>query len=179
MEQTYDSGKVYIYSNTDRAHNAAIMLLMLNKASGISMYCGSLSFLRKSFYDHIAHEKSAEDAEFLKNGIQNAWSRFISSYDTSINIILEDKRNFSKDELIIPFEDFSKKKVNVSYLPNNVDFKDKINHFSFTEDDRILRIEINKESHEAFCKVGMADDSTDIAKDNFGKLKKLSKKLTA
>lgn len=179
MEQTYDSGKVYIYSNTDRAHNAAIMLLMLSKASGISMFCGSLSILRKSFYTHIEKEISVEDSSFLLNGIMEAWTRFISRDGSSIKIILENKRDFSKDDLIIPLEDLNSKKVSISYLPDYVDFKDKINHFSFSEDNRILRIEIDKNSHEAFCKVGEADASTVIARDNFSKLAKLSKKLTA
>lgn len=180
MEETYDAGKMSIYSNTDRSHNAAIMLLMLKKALKISIFCGSLSFLCKDFYEDIENN-SPEDAQFLKEKIRDAWSQFIAKSDSKIDIILENKRDFSQEELIIPIEKLRNEKVEITYLPKNVKNKDKIKHFSFTEDNRIVRIEIDKENHQALCKIGdgVSDSTSKIARENFRKLYDLSEKLTA
>ena len=167
LVNAYDSKEVVYYDNSDRCHNAMILRLMLEKGSHIKMFCGEMSIFRNEFYDIIDNNRSNIGSK-IKSIIQNSLSSFISRDNTIVEIILEkDNADFLKD-LILPFDKL-KDKFLISYLPDSIENKAQILHFSIADDGKITRIESNKEDHTAICRIGKCDDNT--AQRNFEQLK--------
>lgn len=154
LSLAYKSDEWFYRQNEDRAHNAAIMLVMLENATEISMFCGEMSVFRKRFYEYINQAEPGLGDE-LRNSISEALLRFISDPNKKITIILEDFSDVYLSDLIIPKDKFLySPSVKILSLPDDYIGKESIFHVTFTENEHMVRLEINKDSHEAICKIG-------------------------
>lgn len=154
LAAAYDKDELVFENNFDRGHNAAVMLLMLRKSKRISMVCGSMSVFRKSFYRYIREDYPA-DGERMEEEIRESLRSFISRSDTKLRIILENPTGKEFDEFLIPIEEFCQN-AEIYKLKWDRDMPE-LGHFSFTEDEKIVRLENNKETHEALIKIGNWD----------------------
>lgn len=159
IENDYESGELAFENNNDRGHNAMVMLLMLRKSKDIGMFCGSMSVFRNSFYKHII-EKYPEEGAKLKDDMKKALTDYVSAEDTSLKIILENPGTSKIDNLIICKEDFYKKAK--MYALKWEDYLPELGHFSFTSDERIVRLENDKEEHDAMIKIGNWDEEEKV-----------------
>lgn len=155
LNEAYDGNHLFYRDNTDRSHNAAIMLVMLQKSHDIKMYCGEMSVFRTSFYDHIKREDEAT-ADYLRAEMTSALSSYLRE-GKNLNIILENQPTCLKDTLI-PKADLksamSQSHFQLMVLPDGLKSKKEIGHFAYGDTQRILRLETNKENHEATCRIG-------------------------
>ncbi|MDE5843491.1 MAG: hypothetical protein K2H35_07145, partial [Muribaculaceae bacterium] len=152
LEDAYNSGVLHFENNSDRGHNAEVMLLMLRKANRIGMVCGSMSVFRKSFYEHV---KSAypDEGGILEEKMTEALHQFISDPTKSITVVLENPEGEEFDGFLIPKEDFRSKAR--MYVLKWDEYMPELGHFSYSqEDERIVRLENDKDSHEALVKIG-------------------------
>lgn len=176
LVNAYDHNDWFYAENTDRMHNATIMRVMLEKASKIYMYCGELSVLRDSFYSHI-EKQNRELGISLKEDVSKAFDEFIKNRSNSLEIIME---NYSEDffrDLIINKELLKGENVKILYLPDAIEIKKNLPHIAFTQDDRMVRIELNKETHEAICKIGTDKDERPLS-ESFNRLQRLAEQVT-
>lgn len=152
--EAYDRGTWYYTKNSDRAHNAAIMLVMLEKAKDISMFCGQLSVFRKSFYRRINEQYPGSGQELLDH-VATALSSFLKKEGNRLTILLE---NYSKKiltDLIISKDELIRSlAVDIYALPDYIGNKGSIYHVAFTEEERMVRLELDKTGHQAICKIG-------------------------
>lgn len=154
LQKIYDSNELKFKDNSDHAHNAMILRLMLNNSNRIYMYCGSMSIFRNQFYNHIP----VEYREATKNLVREDLIEFLNRPDTEITVIMEnDLPEGSGAELIVDAEMLSSR-LTLLKLPNYDDnlyrsLRDDIYHFSFTEDGRIVRMETDKTNHKAVCRI--------------------------
>lgn len=173
LKSAYEKNKLLFRKNSDCAHNAMIMRLMLEKSRHISMYCGEMSVFRSAFYNKIKESDSAA-GERIETEVRKALVGFLAKEDSSIDIILENEPACLFNDFIVPYADL-KDKVHLAYLPGYIDNKSSIGHFSFTEDEKIVRLELDKKEHVALCKIGDiegADKEVPSPKSNFMELKK-------
>lgn len=144
----FSKGEESYHFNNDRSHNATVMRFMFDNSSQIDMYCGELSVLRESFYEHIE-----EDAEQIKDAVCESLRAFLDKKDARFVIILE---NYSDDIFkdLICEELFLGKmeegQISLLVLDDSFSFKKDINHFCYTNSG-ITRFEENKNRHNAIC----------------------------
>ena len=137
--------------NNDRAHNAVVMKLMFDIASKkVCMYCGELSILRNGFRKHVIEAYGDDSGNEIMNDLYNSLDTFLNKEGTSFNIILEKKQDGLFDDLSRK-DSFIKNrnKICLSYLGDDIAFKEDLSHFAFT--DKITRIEQNKLIRNAIC----------------------------
>ncbi|MEZ3549730.1 MAG: hypothetical protein K1W02_03215 [Muribaculaceae bacterium] len=176
LTDAYKRNEWHYTMNSDRRHNAVIMLVMLENAKKIKMFCGEMSVFRKGFYKHI-QESDSSSAQDLMDRMSYALQEFLSYDDSHIDIILEDFKDEYLDDLIIPRRIFlSKLGLDLFYLPEYIGNKKEIPHITYTDDDRkMVRIELDPQKHEAICKIGTSPDMLS-PDDSFNKLKELSRR---
>lgn len=156
LSRGFDSSDVVSFYNTDRAHNATIMRLMFEKSNAIDMYCGSLSVLRKSFYDDKIFSKDGKDvANLVKGWVTESFRNFVLKQDACLHIIFEyEDREFR--EKLLDKDAFCDAeldgKIKVFFLNERLSFKNQISHFCVTDSD-IMRFEQDKETHSAICSI--------------------------
>lgn len=177
LSNAYDHNQWYYTMNSDRRHNAIIMLVMLEKADKIRMYCGEMSVFRKDFYQEI-YKSYPQSAQELMDRMSKALEKFLNRENSHIDIILE---NFSPellDDLIVPKRLFmSRLGLDLYFLPDSIGNKKEIPHIAYTDDDRkMVRIETDKKTHEAMCKVGTTDGVVSPSR-SFEKLLKLARRV--
>ena len=176
--EAYDRNEWFFAQNEDRAHNAVIMLVMLEKSNYIKMFCGEMSVFRNSFYDEIEKEHLGQGVE-LKRRMADALRRFLNREDSTLKIVMEffDKAFFS--DTIVPKTFFvSNSNVELSALPKELAGKLNIPHLAFTEDERMVRIELDKDTHEAICKIGIVENAASPA-SAFNRIYTISRPVTA
>lgn len=167
----YDNNQVLYCDNTDRLHNAAIMRLMLEKGDGIMMYCGEMSIFRNVFYEEIAKTSPLEAGKW-KQIIKDALIRYLS-IGKILDVVVENYSDMLLNDCILSKEEISDFPIRIYQLPESIGNKRDIQHFSFTSDEKIVRLETAKKDHSAICKIGI--DSSGISpKANFNKLKDLA-----
>lgn len=152
LKDILNSGNPVMKYNKDRAHNSAVLNLMLENSTKIDMYCGQLSVLRKGFYKHIEKEDK-ELSDKLQDDIKESLKAFLEKESSSISIIFENfKEDYLKD-LILPDEfklGIRKGKISLYKLDDSLTLKKQMNHFSVS-DSKIVRLEQDKEQHSAIC----------------------------
>lgn len=141
--------------NSDRQHNAALMVLMLKSgAKQICMFCGEMSVFRNGFYAEIKDERDPEVGKRIKDDVSNALTDFLAKDDSRLRVILEDFKTDYLTDLIIGRELFSeaqrKGKIELYKMHDWVLSKPDIDHYSYTDDLRIVRFEDDKQLHKAF-----------------------------
>lgn len=165
LARAYDEGTSFFGRNSDHAHNAMVMKLMLEKSDSISMYCGEMSVFRKKFYD-IIRQKDAETGNKIETLMAQALEAFCSKEKAEIKIILPHFDSSYLNDLIVDKNDFLRV-AQIAALPTIPDagFQESVrqlNHFSFTHDRRISRIEIEEDKHAALLMIGDEPAITDF-----------------
>lgn len=176
LAKAYDSGELYFSRNSDHLHNAAIMLLMLEKGKRISMFCGSMSVFKNDFYTYVLDDDGNPDMD-IKKKVSDAFTNFISKDGNQINIILERKPDNLTDGLIFDKDLLQKESVAIYQIPEVIRERAGINHYSFIDNSEITRIESDAVNHTALCKIGNAPD-IESPEDSFKKLRELSHRVT-
>lgn len=136
--------------NSDRLHNAAIMRLMLESSRNISMFCGSLSVFRPQFYEKIAELHGADTANQIRIEVAKALSEFLSNPNLHLNVILEYDDDLDYAMIIdreIIRSALNSGNLSVYSLNSKFLWGNSLNHFAFSEDSRMLRIEEDKIEH--------------------------------
>lgn len=148
LNEAFLKDKESYHFNHDRSHNATVMRFMFDKSSEINMYCGKLSVLRESFYEHIA-----EDSEIIKEAVIESFKSYLERRDSKFSIIFEDYSNDIFTNLICKDVFMRKVKegqIKLYQLNKDFSFKEDINHFCYTN-TRITRFEEDKTQHSAIC----------------------------
>lgn len=173
LTDAYDEQKLFFRDNTDKSHNAAIMLVMLQKSHDIKMYCGKMSVFRNGFYNDIADDATAE---YLRSEMASALSSYLNG-GNNLNIILEEYKPDYLNDTIIPRSElesaFKNNRFMLSALPDGLMSKKGIDHFSYGDNQRILRWETDKVDHQATCRIGVEPISSS-AEDIFTRLGKIA-----
>ncbi|MDE6206705.1 MAG: hypothetical protein K2M55_02745 [Muribaculaceae bacterium] len=156
LAEAFASGELFFTRNTDCLHNAAIMKLMLEKGTRISMYCGSMSIFKNKFYSNILDDNGKPDID-IKRQVCEAFVDFINRPGTHIDIILEKEPNNLIDDLIFDVSYLNNDSVNIFQIPNIIREKSNLNHFSFIDNSEITRLETDPVQHTALCKIGLSD----------------------
>jgi len=169
----YDNNSLIYRDNTDRIHNAAIMLLMLTKGSSIKMFCGEMSIFRDEFYNEMANT-DAPASKHWKEKITAALSDFLSDENRSLEIVVENYSDSMLDDFLLSKGVIDKAPISIFQLPDSIKNKHDILHFSLTGDERIVRLETEKKNHTAICRVGIDTESATSSLANFEKLKSLA-----
>lgn len=175
LAEAFASGKLFFTRNTDCLHNAAIMKLMLEKGTHISMYCGSMSIFKNKFYMNILDDNGKPD-EGIKRKVREAFVDFINRPDTHIDIILEQEPNNLTDDLIFDVEYLKRDSVKIFQIPNVIREKSNLNHFSFIDNSVITRLETDSVHHTAICKIGLSNSISSPA-ESFNKLRDASSRV--
>lgn len=169
----YDSNRLLYRDNTDRLHNAAIMLLMLTRATSIKMYCGEMSIFRETFYNEIAKENRVLADEW-KRKISEALRAFLADDSHSLEIVVENYNPELLNDFIISPDEIKRGQFQIFQLPDSIQNKHDILHFSFTGDEKIERIEIEKDKHTAICRIGIDKKKPTSSLAGFEKLHSLA-----
>lgn len=174
--EAYDRNEWYCTHNEDRAHNATIMRVMMEKSSNIRMYCGEMSVFRKGFYRHVEEKYPGKGPE-LMNNVSEAFVDFLKRDNAKLSIVLERFEEDFLNDLIVPRKQFQMALgVKLFVLPEEIGNKDAIPHLAFTNDERIVRLELNKTTHQALCKIGVGED-VDMVSPIFDRLLQLAKPI--
>ncbi|MDE7431241.1 MAG: hypothetical protein K2N34_04925 [Lachnospiraceae bacterium] len=174
--EAYDRNEWYFTQNEDRAHNAIIMRVMMEKASNIRMYCGEMSVFRKGFYRHVDEKYPGKGSE-LMNKVSEALLSFLDRDNANLAIVLERFDEDILNDLIVPRKKFQMSLgVKLFVLPEEIGNKNAIPHLAFTNDERIVRLELNKQTHQAVCKIGEGEDMKMVS-PIFERLMKLAKPI--
>ncbi|MDR1056535.1 MAG: hypothetical protein LBL90_12110 [Prevotellaceae bacterium] len=180
--------KTVRFLNQDRAHNAVVMLVMLEHAEKrIQMYCGALSIFRENFQqkakENINQQTSgSEDAErfdvFKK--LRKSLQEFLNKDHTTFEAIIENPGdNFWEEEIIKEdlFHRIEEGKVQLYKLKTfNKDSKFNLNHFAIG-DDTMYRRESDMKLHTALCCFNN-EAGVSVLASNFAMLKSFSVPLT-
>lgn len=178
LKEKFDSHSTFAIENKDRCHNAVIVRFMLEEANAIYMYCEQMSVFRDCFYDNIRCSVHGEDeslSDSLKEDVRKALKTYLEQ-GRKLNIIL---RRFDKAYLtdLIAREDFKKAAqrgdVNVYRIVEDLVAADSLAHFTFT-DNRIMRLEQDKELHSALCGVWLPENLHKLMLSNFERMMKAS-----
>lgn len=177
LKQSLETKAPVFQYNKDRAHNSVVLRLMLDTSTIIKMYCGQLTVMRTSFYDHI-REENEELAKELQSKLQESFKTFLSKDNSKMVIILETyKKEYLKD--LISVEDFQKGlmdgKIELFKLSNSLTFKQQLYHFSLS-DTMIVRLEQDKEQHSAVCSLNQKD-IYESANSTFDKIEAIGEKI--
>ncbi len=170
--KAYDNNEQLFITNHARAHNALIMRVMLEKAKEVNMYCGEMSVFRKGFYDHIRREDSALGSE-MENMMATVLTDFLTKPDKQLSVLFENYHDSYLDDLIVPLETVKESNVKLKKLPDTIANKRYIPHISFTGNERMVRFELNKDTHQAVCKIGI-DKEKESPKKAFENLMQLA-----
>lgn len=174
LAEAYDTKELYFTRNSDKLHNAAIMLLMLEKGTRISMFCGSMSVFKNKFYSDLTANDT--ENEEIKKKLSDAFKIFIAKENSHIDIILEKKPVNLTGDLIFDKSLLNNEAVEIFRIPDVIREYAGINHYSFIDDSEITRIESDAENHTAICKIGNATNvETPVA--SFNKLRDMSKRV--
>lgn len=147
------NNQLNFFKNSDRRHNAAILRVMLNYGNDISLYCGEMSILRNGFYEHINNDYPME-GDYIRPLISEAFQNFVNG-NHRIRIILEDYNPAYFDDLIFDIGVLRNPNVELYTLPEGNSMKREIKHFSFSDDQRIVRLEeLGHDNHQATCMTG-------------------------
>lgn len=142
-------------SNRDRAHNAMIEAELLTQCSRVRMYCGEMSVFRGRFYNHIAKSHGNEIADYCRDAMRSAVESFLSRPGTTLDVIVENYRDDLTDDLIFPRQlwrqALSDSKITLRRLDNPSILKGCIAHTASGDGNKILRVEMDKDKHEAIC----------------------------
>lgn len=153
--------------NHDRAHNAVIESFMLKESKVINMYCGEMSVFREGFYNHINQDNNQNLAagetplgDSIKNMVIESLRNFVNKPNASLNIYFERfDRKYLRD--LIDYRVFNdgvnSGKIRLFKLDDNLFLKNGMSHVSYT-DSKIVRMERNKETHEATCAINCNKD---------------------
>ena len=177
LREAYENNSLFFGTNRDHAHNAMVMRLMLEKSNNISMFCGEMSVFRKKFYDKI-RENNPELGDRIEKIMIDTLNEFVRKDNAIINIILTSFKSDYLEDLIVDGDSFVKV-ARIMYLPklsypgydNAVDL---MNHFSFTEDRRISRVETKADEHEAILMIGEDPSVTDMPAETFEDLRRIA-----
>ncbi len=170
--KAYDSNEQLFITNHARAHNALIMRVMLEKAKEVNMYCGEMSVFRKGFYDHIRREDTALGNE-MEQTMATVLTNFLTKPSKQLSVLFENYHDRYLDDLIVPLEIFKGSTVKLKKLPDTIANKRYIPHISFTGNERMVRFELDKDTHQAVCKIGI-DKEKDSPKKAFENLMQLA-----
>lgn len=164
-------------SNKDRLHNAAIVYKMLESAKEVNMFCGEMSVFRKSFYDKIEQDATAEVASEARDKVATALKTFLSKDGHRLNIVFEKFSSTYLDDMIIAPEIWRQacheERVTQRVLFKTLVTRSDINHFSVTDDKRLYRMELNKKAHQAILAINQTDKGS-TALEIFSRLQELS-----
>lgn len=180
LRKAYDEGtssKRIVLFNHDRAHNASVMQLMMEKSQHVYMFCGSASVFTKRFYNHIDENIGEDTGKKLKEEMETDIRTFFSNRDNTLEIIFENKDS-KIDSDYLCFEDFMSARSSGQlklYRLDELARLANLPHFSFSEKN-IKRLEQDKSLHTAFCSFG-GEDTTRYQK-NFDTLKANSTLIT-
>lgn len=162
--------------NHDRAHNAVIESFMLKNSKVINMYCGEMSVFREGFYNHINQDNNQNLAageiplgDSIKNMVIESLRNFVNIPNASLNIYFERfDRKYLRD--LIDYRVFNdgvnSGKIRLFKLDDNLFLKNGMSHVSYT-DTKIVRMERNKETHEATCAINCNDELLKKIKSTF------------
>lgn len=153
LTEAYKKNAWYFITNEDRAHNATIMRVMLENATKICMFCGELSVFREGFYTHI--DNDGGQGQLLKGNVAAALLSFLKKEGTELSIVMEKFGKDLKEDFILSSEDLKEiRKIKLYALDKSFSEGEDLSHFSFTENEKMTRIELNEDTHEAICKIG-------------------------
>lgn len=162
--------------NHDRAHNAVIESFMLKNSKVINMYCGEMSVFREGFYNHINQDNNQNLVagetplgDSIKNMVIESLRNFVNIPNASLNIYFERfDRKYLRD--LIDYRVFNdgvnSGKIRLFKLDDNLFLKNGMSHVSYT-DTKIVRMERNKETHEATCAINCNDELLKKIKSTF------------
>lgn len=154
LTAAYDNSNWFFRQNNDCAHNATIIRVMLEKATSINMFCGKMSVFKKDFYTKV-EERYPGYGSILKDKVAGALRSFLKKNNANLTVVMENYDENVFDDFIISAEEFKTAlPVHLYALKDYLLSKSELPHFSFTENERMVRIETDKESHEAICKIG-------------------------
>ena len=165
--------------NSDRLHNAAIMKLMLESSSNISMFCGSLSVFRPQFYELMAELHGADTAALARLEVAKALSEFLADSTRHLNVILEYSDEFDYSMILdkeIIRAAISDGTMSVYSLNSKFLWGNSLNHFAFSDDSEMLRLEEDKIEHTGLY-VTREKSVLKKAHDTYEMLKLRSKKI--
>lgn len=168
LNTALESSDASFIFNKDRSHNATIMRFMFDKSNEVCMYCGSMSVFRKGFYEKIENESgsaekdkkqeyTAEERKMMakeaKEGITTSLKSFFDKKGSKLSVIMENFEEGFLDDLIdenLFKENVAKGQLLLYSLNDGFTFKSKLSHFS-SSDQKIVRLEQDKEEHSAVC----------------------------
>lgn len=169
----YDGNLKLFVTNHAYTHNALIMRVMLEKSNEVNMYCGEMSVFRKGFYDHIRKENQALGDD-MEHGMADVLKKFLTNPEKQLSVLFENYKDKYLSDLIVPLELFKASSVELLKLPDTIANKQYIPHISFTGNERMVRFELNKETHEAVCRIGINKEK-ESPKQSFENLKAVAK----
>lgn len=176
MHAAFDNNEwFYVPINTDICYATSI-LVMLEKVHNIRMFCGSLSVFTNEFYNKFSGDYQKHVGDDIKSKISEALQKFIDDKNNELTIILENQNTNLSEDFIIPYENFKyNKNVKLYVIEDFVISKSKLNHFVFTENEKVVCLQINKNPSEFICKIG--SDQYYKFLDAFNNLLTVSKEL--
>lgn len=170
------SGKVHSIPNSDRAHNATILRLMLDESDTVNMFCGKMSVLRDSFYNQISKDNDEKLGSSQKDLMIQTLGKFLSRPNTRLNIIIEKLSSQNFSDLIsssIFKMGLRSGKISLRKTDNRLIVTEGVSHFTYTKRG-IVRIEIEQEPHTGICTVNAPEDMLNILEYNYGVLERTS-----
>ncbi len=163
--------------NEDRAHNAVVMRVILENSEKIKMYCGEFSVFRTEFaikasktIDEEIIPEGETDADNLFmieaiegyltddgdkpfnpiGGLYKSLLTFLKKDNTEMEVIVENPEGLKKEsiysKIIFPYRN----KIKFYKTEKGRKIEDYYSHFTIG-DNRMYRMELEKESHEAIC----------------------------
>lgn len=179
LNQYYDNlmahlngDQLFSVSNSDRAHNSAVMRFMFNNCSDINMFCGEMSVFRNGFYNHIDRDNQDDEVNLgsqLKDQLILAISNFLEQPNCKLKIIIA---NYSKKQ----FSDLISKqifmmgaacgKIEFYSLDGRKILKESLRHCAYSNNG-IVRMEEDQESHKGICSMHIGDDLLNLLDSNF------------
>lgn len=174
LNQKFELNKKRSLTNEARAHNAAIICLVLDKSAQVNIFCGEMSIFRNNFYTHINNEPNREDklGDRIKERVIAKLKDFINKENRKLNIIIESDNFKCCDDLIddnVFFKGIREKKIVIKRLNHNVIMSQLVSHFVYS-DTGISRIENNKKNHSGICSMNISESFKETLDKNFHSL---------
>lgn len=167
-----NGGQLFSVSNSDRAHNSAVMRFMINNCSDINMFCGEMSVFRNGFYNHINRDNPNEEVPLgnqLKDQLILSITDFVERPNGKLKIILANYEEKQFSDLIAKqafMMGYSKGKIEFYRLDGRKIFKESLKHCTYSSNG-IVRMEENQESHKGICSIHIDKDLLNLLEDNF------------
>ncbi|MCH5308580.1 MAG: hypothetical protein J1E58_01875 [Prevotella sp.] len=153
LDALYQENESYHF-NHDRTHNAIAMRVIFETSSNIKMYCGEMSIFRNGFYSHISKDNNHDLSEAIKKVVIEAFHKFITKVETTIEIIFETYDESYLEDVIFgdSFKDALKSgKIKLYSIRDYFSYKENINHFCCGSN--FVRYEEDKKEHRAICAI--------------------------